>query len=437
MADPHRFWDPFFQDTFRIELPELYKPAPVGETSPEELPVTGQGTIAVLSPARNLLEIKVKSLEPGVPTLSLRIGQEDCDFYYETINSQGIINSIKLKGPHACDLNSGVRTNYWFSIDRNNGLLRYGKYFTNVSMTLMQATLKVKNKEGVMVWKDPQRFAWIEKVKHVIVIQDRKTKPPPAINIKPLPVVQDLSPFVVSSEKITLQELEWGTYTVPANLPEACQQLYGNVAGVNITLNDPTFPDFSDAIQHSCITPGCWAYEKLRQKTKEFGDLKETYLRITLGFNLGDSPGVPYVLEIWPSGHFSPIHDHGRACAVIKILHGSITASYYDSLRNPQLIGRAKLMQGNITWLGPNNYQIHKLYNHTTTVCCTIQCYRYEDQENVHEDVFHYTDRDGKEKKFIPNSDMAFTEFRMKMMAEWYGVVHGKNGGVIDTSKLD
>jgi hypothetical protein len=38
-----------------------------------------------------------------------------------------------------------------------------------------------------------------------------------------------------------------------------------------------------------------------------------------LGYNLGDSPGVPYVLEIWPVGHYSPIQDHGDANAAIKV----------------------------------------------------------------------------------------------------------------------
>lgn len=90
----------------------------------------------------------------------------------------------------------------------------------------------------------------------------------------------------------------------------------------------------------------------------------------------GDSPGIPFVLEIWPGGHYSPIHDHGNACAVIKVLHGSINCTWYDSLRKPIEIGSANLRKGNVTWIGDNNYQIHRLHNPTPTVCCTIQCYR-------------------------------------------------------------
>jgi hypothetical protein len=67
-------------------------------------------------------------------------------------------------------------------------------------------------------------------------------------------------------------------------------------------------------------------YKLLKSKSGEFGheDFLGTYLRITLGYNLGDSPGIPYVLEIWPAGHYSPIHDHGDANAVIKVCLESV-----------------------------------------------------------------------------------------------------------------
>lgn len=44
----------------------------------------------------------------------------------------------------------------------------------------------------------------------------------------------------------------------------------------------------------------------------------------------GDSPGVPYVLEIWPAGHFSPIHDHGDSNAVIKVVLTYTGFRYYS-----------------------------------------------------------------------------------------------------------
>lgn len=101
-----------------------------------------------------------------------------------------------------------------------------------------------------------------------------------------MPVVLDLSPIITTGDDITLLELETALETVPANLPEACQKLYQNIAGKAVSLNTKEFPDLARAIQYSCETKGCWAYEKLASKVTEFGDNPlETYLRITLGYN--------------------------------------------------------------------------------------------------------------------------------------------------------
>ncbi|KAI0136859.1 hypothetical protein BJ170DRAFT_689256 [Xylariales sp. AK1849] len=224
-----------------------------------------------------------------------------------------------------------------------------------------------------MIWETPDRFGWLEQLEALEVTQDDGSEEP-TIAIHPLPVVLDLSPFIVGSDNITLQQLEIGNYIVPVNLPEACQK----------------------ALWH------------------EFGKSEPdmTYLRITLGYNQGDSPGDSFVLEIWPSRHCSPKHDHGNACAVIKV------PSYYDSLRNPSLINSAALKKGDITWPGPQNYQIHMLHNKSPGVCCTIQRYRHPDQDHVHYEGFDYAGDDNQVHEFVPNSDMAFLDFRKQMMDE-------------------
>ena len=53
---------------------------------------------------------------------------------------------------------------------------------------------------------------------------------------------------------------------------------------------------------------------------------KQCYIRVSVGLPSGCSPGIPYVLEIWPPGHFSPIHNHGNAFGIVRMLHGSITS---------------------------------------------------------------------------------------------------------------
>jgi hypothetical protein len=50
---------------------------------------------------------------------------------------------------------------------------------------------------------------------------------------------------------------------------------------------------------------------------------------------------------------------------VIKVLHGSIKAFYYDSLDIPvnQQGPPVNLKKGDVTWISPENYQVHKLWN--------------------------------------------------------------------------
>ena len=34
------------------------------------------------------------------------------------------------------------------------------------------------------------------------------------------------------------------------------------------------------------------------------------------------------MLEIWPAGHNSPIHNHGNAYGIVRVLHGDITGAH-------------------------------------------------------------------------------------------------------------
>ena len=132
-----------------------------------------------------------------------------------------------------------------------------------------------------------------------------RLQPPPVLVYEPMPIVEKLPPFIVPSDSITLDQLAVGSVTVPANLSPECQRLYANVAGANIALDTPDFPDFSRAIERSVNTEGLLCQKLLKKKSGEFGEenYQTTYLRITLGTDLGNSPGAPYVLEIWPASH--------------------------------------------------------------------------------------------------------------------------------------
>jgi uncharacterized cupin superfamily protein len=173
------------------------------------------------------------------------------------------------------------------------------------------------------------------------------------------------------------------------------------------------------AIEYSIATPGCWCYERLKEKANEFGRAAETYLRITLGENNGESPGIPYVMEIWPPGHFSPIHNHGGSSAVVRVLNGEINVSLYAFLGAQQEFAEAAFKKGDVTWISPTLNQVHQLKNVRGETCITIQCYMYETSDTKHYDYFDYLDMDYKVQKFEPDSDMDFLTFKQTIRAEW------------------
>lgn len=222
---------------------------------------------------------------------------------------------------------------------------------------------------------------------------------------------------------ITMDDVALGDIMPKANLPVTSQKLFDCIGGKRFLLNTLDFPDFYEAIEYSINTPGKWCYEKLREKATEFNkdpNPKETYLRITLGTNNGESPGVPYVMEIWPSGHFSPIHSHAGAEAVIRVLKGSIHVNLFPFL-SPEApsFGSADFVEGDVMWISPTLNQTHKLVNTSNNTCVTIQCYMYDEKDDAHYDYFDYLDNDGVVQQYDPDSDMDFVEFKEVIREEW------------------
>jgi hypothetical protein len=198
------------------------------------------------------------------------------------------------------------------------------------------------------------------------------------------------------------------------------------ISGQNFKLDTDDFPDFSKAIEHSITSPDGWCKKKLQEKSTEFNkdkpNLEETYLRITLGQNNGESPGIPYVMEIWPPGHYSPIHNHAGAEAVIRVLYGDIHVLVFPFLSKDNVLPFAEVdfTQGDLTWISPTLNQTHQLKNiHADRTCITIQCYMYDQEDSMHYDYFDYIDGNGTVQQYEPDSDMDFVDFKQLMKEEW------------------
>lgn len=300
---------------------------------------------------------------------------------------------------------------YWFSLDSQNTQL-YAGYGES----------RIETKQYYYKFS-PDSRSFLESLVE-IVFNDSITP----IKLLRDPVTAKIPLYVENTNQLTMDDIAANSYMPTANLPIVCQQLYNCISGKNFVLDTPDFPDFSKAIQYSIDTPGMWCYNKLQEKSTEFNpdkpNILETYLRITLGQNNGESPGIPYVMEIWPSGHYSPIHSHSSANAIIRVLHGSINVTLYPFLCAEKTgitpFGNANFDKDEVTWISTNLNQTHMLKNiEPTDACITIQCYMYDKDDTIHYDYFDYVDEEGVIQHYNPDSDMAFLDFKKQMRLEW------------------
>jgi len=133
-------------------------------------------------------------------------------------------------------------------------------------------------------------------------------------------------------------------------------------------------------------------------------------------------------MEIWPTNHFSPIHNHASAEAIIRVLYGEINVSLFPFLSSynkeevnivPKF-GETNFKEGDITWISPTLNQTHQLKNiKEDKTCITIQCYMYNGDDLTHYDYFDFLDNVGNIQKYEPDSDMGFIEFKNLMKEEW------------------
>jgi hypothetical protein len=295
---------------------------------------------------------------------------------------------------------------YWFSLDSQNQVLRAGIGEARAETAIYSFSFE-KSEETKKWLEDIKEVRWISGSGHTTrILRD--------------PITRNVALYVRGTDQLTMNDVARGTYMPSANLDTINQKLYGCISGKSFILNDQDFPEFSQAIEYNLATPGCWGHEKIKSKSSDFGNPLETYLRITLNENNGESPGVPYVMEIWPVGHFSPIHNHAGANAVIRVLHGSIHVTLFNFLGG-EPIGTADFSQGDVTWISTTLNQVHQLHNleSNTDTCITIQCYMYDENDSSHYDYFDYLDTDGAKQKFEPDSDMDFVQFKETVRAEW------------------
>lgn len=302
---------------------------------------------------------------------------------------------------------------YWFSLDSHNQILFAGIGEPRLENTVYRYAFPDN------IWDSNKKF--LESLTQISIKYN--------IDITPMRLIRDplttSVPLIVKGmDQLTMDDVAKNKYMPIANLSLTSQKLYNCIAGPNFTLNTDDFPDFYNAIEYSIATPGCWCNKVLKEKSTEFNkdrpNILETYLRITLGQNNGESPGIPYVMEIWPKGHYSPIHGHADAEAIIRVLEGDINVNLYPFLSSDILpFANKTFKKDDIMWISPTLNQTHQLKNTGSSTCVTIQCYMYDESNDLHYDYFDYLDDTGAVKQYDPDSDIDFIDFKELMRNEW------------------
>lgn len=329
------------------------------------------------------------------------------ELFLDDTNSKGLINK---KGSY-----------YWFSLDSQNQKLQAGVGEPRIENVIYNYQFPNSDKT---LWETNKSF-----------LEDLISVNASDKNIKPMKLLKDpitrVVPLLVKNiDELTMNHIASSQFLPKCHLSPVAQQLFDCISGKQFILNDTDFPDFSKAIEYSIATPGLWCYEKLKDKSTEFNkddpNILETYLRITLSENNGESPGIPYVMEIWPVGHYSPIHNHGGSSAVVRVLNGKINVKLYpflcyDDKDGVEPFKEVQVIKDEVTWISPTLNQIHQLHNLDSNkdTCITIQCYMYENEDNKHYDYFDYLDNKGKKQNYEPDSDMDFILFKETMKQEW------------------
>lgn len=450
---------------------------PCQTTFCKALPLSGEGIVSANIQRSTPFAIRIRPAPCGDDNIISDAQKDQLGYVEVEINRETAVFKYRMPGVGQIEKgtvafitgkNGGLeidkRVSYWFSFNRNDRILKYGKGYFMEETTLLTQKFPFPKSEGE---SDRWKFIFRPDESKEIVIKDvdcikelvalesarlremRMTSSPLGVNetitsnlwssilsaselaarvdvekkvsFYPHPLTYNWSPFVLDSSKATLPELANNRFVLSASLPETCQELYANVASPDVALDWPhSIPRLSDAINYSISTEGKILYEKLKEKGQDHG---MSYLRVTLGPNRGSSPGVPYVLEIWPANSKSPIHNHGNAYAVIKVLHGAIKVTIYNKTWNSedkqQELTSFTAKQGDVTWISPNWFQTHKLTNESSNMyCATIQCYKYGCEEELMWPYFDYLD--GKTvKEFLPDSDFDYTELREDLLEEY------------------
>jgi hypothetical protein len=187
-------------------------------------------------------------------------------------------------------------------------------------------------------------------------------------------------------------------------IPERAFDLYRRTRDLSLSYWE------QEAIRVSLNSPNGALRKLLDTKASRDGvsDPKSTYIRVDC---FGKRIQSPCLLEIWPGGHHSPIHEHASSTGLMKGVFGRVDIMLYEGLSaNPKQIALLAMTPERCSWMSPDHYQAHKVYCPMDEHDFAATFHLYTDTQS---DVFKY--RDEREPhniaEFVTESDISWGQF--------------------------
>lgn len=137
--------------------------------------------------------------------------------------------------------------------------------------------------------------------------------------------------------------------------------------------------------------------------------------------------GSSTVLEIWPAGHYSPIHSHGTTTGIVYCLTGQVEVMVYETLDwDAEKLALLTLTPGQCAWLNETYFAVHKVFCPMPegNFAATFHVYLNKDELPLlrgitkpdTRDEFEFIDENTHEKKsFKTYSDLSWRILRKEM----------------------
>jgi hypothetical protein len=188
------------------------------------------------------------------------------------------------------------------------------------------------------------------------------------------------------------------------DIPERAFDLYRRTKDLRLSYWE------QEAIRVSLNSPNGALRQLLEMKASRAGvtDPKSTYIRVDC---FGKRIQSPCLLEIWPGGHHSPIHEHAVSTGLMKGVFGRCDIMLYEGLSiSPKQTALLAMTPERCSWMSPDHYQTHKVYCPMDAHDFAATFHLYTDTQS---DVFKYRSESPPHNiaEFVTESDITWGQF--------------------------